>query len=118
MKEKDRPQTKIRGHLIEKNIEIQDFQSRIQNLGKGQIIVTPHALFRLAERQRKVFKEKVIIEYILNRMPIMVGIQYNKNFAVFYEYSKKEALRIILDVKINQIEVVTFYIINKNQIPK
>ena len=48
----------------------------------------------------------------------MVGIQYNKNFAVFYEYSKKEALRIILDVKINQIEVVTFYIINKNQIPK
>src|SRR3989338_4304433 len=99
----------VKGHKIEKKIGIEQFKDIINSYGEEQIILTSHALFRLAEKQRKVFKDLVIKDYLLAKNPVFVGIQNNQLYAVFYDYSKNEALKLILDVQPNLIEIVTFY---------
>ena len=47
----------------------------------------------------------------------MVGIQYNGCYAVFYKYEKQRFIKIIIDIKTDKIYVVTFYVIEKNQLP-
>ena len=107
-----------KGHRIEKRIEVKTFLETIKNYNEEQIETTQHTFFRLNEEERKIFKESVLKEYLTTRIPILVGIQFNGNYAVFYDYSKNEALRLILDIQPNKIEIVTFYIIEKNEIPR
>ena len=107
----------IKGHKIERKIETKDFTDIIKNLSEDCINTTDHTFFRLNEKQRKVFKEEVIKGVILKEIPILVGIQYNNCYAVFYKYGK-ETLRITLEVCPNKINIVTFYIIDNQQIPK
>lgn len=90
----------------------------IKSYTEEQITTTQHTFFRLAEKQRKIFKYIVIRDYLLIKSPVLVGIQYNQLYAVFYDYGKNEALKLILDIQPNKIEIVTFHIINKEQIPR
>jgi len=106
----------IKGHKIEKKIEIKDFLDIIKDLSEEDINTTDHTFFRLNKKQRKIFKEKVINEFILGDTPILVGMQFNGCYAVFYKY-QKDTLRVTLDVQPNKINVVTFYIIDNEQIP-
>lgn len=108
----------IKGHKIENKISIGKFLDIVKNYTEEQIITTDHTFFRLAEKQRKIFKDIVIRDHLLGKDPILVGMQYNGNYAVFYDYSKSEALRLILDIQPNKIEIVSFYIISKNDIPR
>lgn len=107
-----------KGHKIEKKVEIETFLDTIKNYTKDQINTTDHTFFRLSEKQRKIFKDEVLKEYLLAKIPILVGIQFNGNHAVFYDYRKNEALKLILDMQPNKIEIVTFYIIDKSEIPR
>ena len=47
----------------------------------------------------------------------MVGIQYNNNYAIFYQH-EKNVLKIIIELQPLKINVITFFIINANQIPR
>src|SRR3989338_773955 len=108
----------VKGHKIEKKVEVEAFLDIIQNYTKDQISTTDHTFFRLSENQRKIFKDEVLKEYLLAKIPILVGIQFNGNYAVFYDYSKNEVLRLMLEIQPNKIEIVTFYLPDKTQVPK
>lgn len=107
-----------KGHRVEKKVEVKIFLETIKNYTEEQIITTQHTFFRLNEEERKIFKESVLKEYLTAKIPILVGIQHNRSYAVFYDYSKNEALRLILDIQADKIEIVTFYIIDKSEIPR
>ena len=47
----------------------------------------------------------------------VLGMQKNKNHAVFYKYNNK-VMRMIVDVQIDRINIVTFYFIEHDQIPR
>ena len=108
----------VKGHKIEKKVEVEAFLDIIKNYKKEQINTTDHTFFRLSEKQRKIFKDEVLKEYLLAKTPILVGIQFNGNYAVFYDYSKNEVLRLMLDIQSNKIEIVTFYLPDKTQMPR
>ena len=107
----------VTGHRIERKVEIDEFLELMKNYSKEKIECTKHTFFRLSEKQRKIFKDEDILRYILEQKPIFVGTQYNGAYAVFYDYKEKDVIRIVLDIKPNKIEVVTFYIIDKKQVP-
>lgn len=107
----------IQGHRIAKKIDVQDFLGKIRGVSEKDIETTGHTFFRLAEKQRKIFKEKIIKEIVLSQDPFLVGIQYNGNYAAFYAYDK-DVLKIILDIQHAKINIVTFYIVDQKQIPK
>ena len=108
----------VKGHRIEKKVEIQTFLDTIKNYTKDQINTTNHTFFRLDEKQRKIFKDEVLKDHLLTKIPILVGIQFNGNYAVFYDYSKNEVLRLMLDIQPSKIEIVTFYLPDKTQVPR
>ena len=107
-----------KGHRIDKKIDIKTFLEIIKHYNENQIITTEHTYFRLDEEERKIFKDSVLREYLFNKVPILAGIQYNLNYAVFYGYSKQKALRIILDIKPDKIKIVTFYLPDKSEMPR
>ena len=108
----------VEGHKIEKKLDPKKFLDNVKKYKIDQIITTDHTFFRLAEKQRKIYKESVIKEYLLSKTPLLVGMQQNENYAVFYDYSESETLKIILGMDSEKLYIVTFYITNKYQIPK
>ena len=95
---------------IIKIVEYYDFKELIKKYS-GKIIVNPHAYFRLNEMQRKVYKSDHLIYILSEEIPKLVGIQTNDRYAVFF--SRKEGyLRIIFNLKPENIEIITFYITN------
>lgn len=109
----------IRGHWIEKKLSIEEVSVLLSNYDKKDIYCTNHTFFRLNEKQRKVFKCQDIIDYLVHETPIFVGIQYNGNHALFYkDKNESRIIRIMVDILPTKIDVVTFYIINENQIPR
>jgi len=107
----------VEGNKIVEKVEIEDFIELVRRYSSEQIECTNHTFFRLSEEQRKVFKCDNLKEYILYENPIRVGMQKNKNYAVFYKYNKK-VMRMIIDVQMSKINIVTFYFIEQNQIPR
>jgi len=73
--------------------------------------------FRLSEKQRKIFACEQLREIITTKRPFLVGIQYNKNYAVFYKYENK-TLKLIVNFGDRKVKIVTFYFIEEWQIPK
>ena len=105
-------------HKIQKSINNKDFLDLMSNYKEEDVFCTDHTLFRLNGRQRKLFKCKELKEYILNEIPLSVGIQGNKKYAVFYNYKNNYIIRMILDLQIRKIEIVTFYIISSKNITR
>ncbi len=108
----------IRGHRIEKREDIRKFLQTIGYYTEDNIYCTQHTFFRLSEKQRKVFKCENLKEFLLEKQPILVGIQYNNSYTAFYDYKENKVIRIILDIKPKEIQIVTFYIIDKKQLPR
>lgn len=106
----------IIGHRIEKKINANEFLELVGNYSKDRIHCTEHTFFRLSENQRKLYKCDEIKNYLLEQKPLLVGIQYNKNYAVFYPRGN-EIIKIILDIDAAKIEIVTFYMIDKKHLP-
>lgn len=107
----------VKGHRIERKIDVGEFLDIIKNYSQESIICTKHTFFRLSEKQRKIFKCGNIRDYLLNKIPHLIGIQYNGCYAVFYRYQKQNFIRLILDILPDKIEVVTFYTIDHSQLP-
>lgn len=107
----------VSGHKIKTKIESDKFLERVREYEKEDIESTKHTFFRLNEKQREIFNEGKIKEILINEIPILAGIQYNNLWAVFYKY-KKDFLRIIIDIQLNKIYIVSFYLIDKTQIPR
>jgi len=102
---------------IEKRVDIEEFIKFIQEYGEGQIECSEHTFFRLSEKQRKVYTCNELKKIITKESPFLVGIQYNKNYAVFYRYENKN-LKIIINISDRKVKIVTFYFIEEWQIPK
>ena len=108
----------VKGHRIERKIKVNDFLDMIKNYSRENINCTDHTFFRISEKQRKIFICDKIRDYLLQEIPHLVGIQYNRSYAVFYKCQKKRFMRIIVDIGLDKIEIVTFYIIEDYQLPR
>ncbi|HLG23337.1 MAG TPA: hypothetical protein VI564_00225 [Candidatus Nanoarchaeia archaeon] len=108
----------VGGHRIGKKVKVETLLETIKRYTKDQIHTTNHTFFRLNEKQRKIFKDDILKDYLLTKIPILAGIQFNGNYAVFYDYSKNEVLRLMLDIQPNKIKIVTFYLPDRTQVPR
>ena len=107
----------IDSNKIREIIEIPKFKELMSNFPSRKITFTTHTFFRLSDKQKKVLDSETINDYIFESVPILVGIQNNGCYAVFYKYKNQKYIKIILDIRIDKICAVTFYIIDKNQLP-
>lgn len=108
----------VDGHRISKKVNTEKFLEQIRHYSKNQIECTNHTFFRLNEKQRKIFKCEKIKDYLLDEIPLYVGLQNNNNYAIFYKYPSNKIMRVIIEVTLTKIWVVTFYFIDKAQLPR
>ena len=107
----------VQGHRVERILPVEQFLEFIQSYSRDKITCSGHTFFRLSEQQRKVFKCSALVDMVLAKMPVQVGIQYNSCYSVFYKYQSKNYIRLIMDIQPTKIEIVTFYIITLLQLP-
>ncbi len=106
-------------HRIERFEDIEIFLQRIENIEYSRIECTSHTLFRLSEKQRKIFTCEELKQRLKFGTPLKVGVQYNGNYAIYYKHKEKAlATKIIIRFAPASINIVTFYNIHINQIPK
>lgn len=92
-----------------------EFLDKISKVKEENIEVTSHALFRLSEKQRKIYEGDRLKKIILTQGPLEIVEEKNSNLAVFYPYEKNYVLKMLLKLNTNSIYIVTFYILNKQQ---
>jgi len=102
-------------HKINEKISKREFLKKIKNFKEEDIEITPHALFRLNQKQRKVYEAGILKDFILNKIPVEIGRQNNGSIAVLYFYKEEKIIKILLDLRLNKIYIVTFYILNRQQ---
>lgn len=102
----------MNNHRIENEIDLLQFLELINGIRAENIRITQHTFFHLLEKQRKIFKGKIIIDLLLGKTPIFVGIQKNNLYAVFYKYGK-HILKIIIDIQANELRIITFHLTGK-----
>lgn len=95
---------------IIKNISILKFKELIKN---NTIIVDNHALDRLSEGQRKIFKEEDLINILSKETPKGVGLQANYRYCAYFK--KKNYYIKIIFYKDNSLHIATF--MNLDNIP-
>ena len=95
-----------------KEISAKEFQYLIK--GK-KVVVSPHALWHLSNRQRKVFNIEELTSMVEKESPRKVYLQENKRYAAYYR--KSDGYRkLIIEIRSDKIIVVTF--IDMSEIPK
>jgi len=102
---------------IKEKLGIDKFMKLINKYSPEQIECTSHTFFRLSQKQREIFTCEKLRKILLKMKPFLVGIQYNKNYAIFYKYQDK-ILRMMLGINYRKVNIVTFYFIKEWQIPK
>ncbi|MBS3053846.1 MAG: hypothetical protein J4469_05080 [Candidatus Aenigmarchaeota archaeon] len=108
----------IIGTMIKKKLDEESFYQKLRNYTRDKIECTPHSFFRFSEEQRKRFNCDFARDILLNRKPILAGLQYNGNYALFYDFEDNKLLRIMIIFISGRIRVLTFYTIEKHQLPK
>lgn len=108
----------IKGHKIKKEIKIQEFLDLISDYPANKIKCTNHTFFRLSEKQRKFFKCQELKVFLLEKVPVFAGLQHNNNYAVFYAHKENTVIRLVLYISSTGIQIVTFYRIEKKNIPR
>src|SRR3989338_5492564 len=106
----------VEGHKISKKVEADKFLEHIQEYEQENIEITKHTFFHFSDEQRKIYNESWVKEMFFNEIPILVGIQNNGLWALFYKYEKK-IFRFIVDMQPDKIYIVTLYIIDETEIP-
>ena len=107
----------VYGNKIERKIEVSGFLETIKKYEPSHIFFTEHSFFRLSEAQKKIYSSDELKRIIKKEIPILVGIQSNGNYAVFYK-RKDKTIKIILGLEDHKINIVTFYFIHEWQVPK
>jgi len=109
----------IKGHRIETFEEIPTFLDRLSSFSENTIECTEHTLFRLSEKQRKVFTCDELKQLLLHETPLKIGVQVNGNYAVYYKHKEKlKIVKVIIGLKPTIISIVTFYILHMDQLPR
>ena len=107
-----------KGYKIEKFEDIEVFVNRMKDFDVKTIECTDHTLFRLSEKQRKEFTCDILKNFLLNEIPLKVGIQANTNHAVYYKYPQNRIIKIVISLKTNMIRIITFMVLDKEQLPR
>ena len=102
---------------IKTKIEVKNFMDLIKKCGEEQIECTDHTFFHFSREQRKTYNESFVKNILLKETPFLVGIQFNNNHALFHDY-KDKVLKMIIHINHKKIHIITFYFIQKWQIPK
>ncbi len=89
---------------IIKAIDPGEFKAKIAGLS---IFISQHALDHLSDAQRKLFDDAQLIGPLSKENPRSIGLQKNGRYAVFYR-RKKGYLKIIINIKQDKLEIVTF----------
>jgi len=105
-----------RSYRIEKFEDVAVFRERMKNFDPNTIECTEHTFFRLSEGQRKIFRCDDLKSVLLNDIPLRIGIQYDRKYAIYYNYQGR-VLKMLLSLSPNKIRIVTFWLINRNQLP-
>ncbi|MFH0978581.1 MAG: hypothetical protein V1837_04735 [Candidatus Woesearchaeota archaeon] len=105
------------GHKIKERIVTEDFLTIVNQYTLKGIKCSSHAFFRLSEKQRKVIKQEDLIGYIVEKQPILVGKQNNGLYVAYYDFTTGQIIKMLLDISVNSIEIVTFYVTNKKDVP-
>lgn len=107
-----------KGYRIAEFEDIEVFRNRMKNFDENSIECTDHTFFRLSEKQRKEFTCDMLKNFILNEIPLRVGIQVNRNYAVYYKYPNNRIIKIVISFKPSLVRTVTFMILDKEQLPR
>ena len=107
-----------KGFRIAEFKDISVFREKMKNFDVRSIECTDHTFFRLSEKQRKEFTCDALKSFLLNDIPLKVGIQVNSNYAVYYKYAENRVLKIVMAFRPTLIRIVTFKILDKNQLPR
>jgi len=102
-------------HSVDEKISKKAFSSIISKFDEDDIEITDHALFRLNERQRKIYREDVLKRILLDEEPVEICKQINNNLAIIYFYKENRKIKIVIRISSNKIYIVTFYILNREQ---
>ena len=95
-----------------KEISKEEFKDLIK--GK-EVVVSPHAIWHLSNKQRKVFNKEELMNMILKESPRKVYLQENERYAAYYR--KSDGYRkLIIEIRDDKTIVVTF--IDMDEIPK
>jgi uncharacterized protein YfaP (DUF2135 family) len=106
----------IEDHNIKEKIKVSEFIKKIKNYCEENIESTDHTFFRLNQKKRKIYTEKMLKTIVFNDIPLEVSIEKNGNYAVIYNFNEgKNKLKILLSLSSKKVYIVTFYILNKDQ---
>ncbi len=95
-----------------KEISKEEFKLLIK--GK-EVVVSPHAIWHLSNRQRKVFNVEELIGMVERENPRKVYLQENERYVAYYR--KSDGYRkLIIEVRDDKTIVVTF--VDMSEIPK
>ena len=93
-------------------LSVQEFQYLIR--GKN-IVVSPHAIWHLSARQRKVFNVGELVHMVGKENPRKVYLQENERYSAYYR--KSDGYRkLIIEVSEDRTLVITF--MDLGEIPK
>jgi hypothetical protein len=99
---------------IKEKLKVTSFLKKIEKFNENNLIITPHAMFRLNEKQRKIYQDTILKKILFTEKPLEVGVQFNGCLALIYNYGLS-ILKMVVDLKIDKLYIVTFYILNKEQ---
>ena len=71
-----------------------------------------------SSQQKEYFTCDMLKNFLINQVPLVVGIQYNENYAVYYTFKEGKIIKIILSFKPDTIKIVTMVIVEKWQLPR
>ena len=86
---------------IKKKLDEESFYQKLRNYTRDKIECSPHSFFRFSEEQRKRFNCDFARDILLNQKPVLAGLQYNGNYALFYNFEYDRFLRIMVSCKVN-----------------
>ncbi len=91
-------------------------KDEFKHLIKGkEVVVSPHAIWHLSNRQRKVFNVSELIGMIERENPRKVYLQENERYAAYYR--KSDGYRkIVIEIRDDKTIVVTF--VDMSEIPR
>ena len=99
-----------KGHEINKKITLREFANIVKYYSDGKINCSPHAFFRLSEKQREITKADTLLNYLLTKKPINVYLQVNGRYKVQYSQSQNKCINLFIETRPHELEIVTFYI--------
>ncbi len=95
-----------------KEISKEEFKTLLK--GKN-VVVSPHAIWHLSNRQRKVFNIEELIGMVKRENPRKVYLQENERYTAYYR--KSDGYRkLIIEIRDDKTIVVTF--VDMSEIPK